>query len=125
MNPSIVPYFLDSPPANSRSQEPSVELMALVEQGQNLRIRFHGSLGLENHRELRAVLEDVLQSTEQPTVVVDLSRVLSISSSGFGALVDVAQRLQNRGRELLLTNLSDDCRQVMSLLKLDPFFRIH
>ncbi|MCB1137732.1 MAG: STAS domain-containing protein [Leptospiraceae bacterium] len=124
MNPSIVPYFLDSPPANSRSQEPSVELMALVEQGQNLRIRFHGSLGLENHRELRAVLEDVLQSTEQPTVVVDLSRVLSISSSGFGALVDVAQRLQNRGRELLLTNLSDDCRQVMSLLKLDPFFRI-
>lgn len=124
MNPSIMPYFLDNPPANSVGQDSTVELMALVEQGRNLRIRFHGSLGLENHRELRAVLEDVLQSTKQTLVVVDLSRVLSISSSGFGALVDVAHRLQSRGRQLVLTNLSRDCKQVMDLLNLNPFFQI-
>ncbi|MCB1170222.1 MAG: STAS domain-containing protein [Leptospiraceae bacterium] len=125
MNQNIIPYFLDNDHGILRSNSSNVELMALVEEQESgLKIRFHGSLGLENHRELRRVLEDVLARTSRNQILVDLSRVTSISSSGFGALVDFRHRLQGSQRSLRLCNLSADCRQVLHLLNLNTIFDI-
>ena len=62
------------------------DLLALIESGEDLRIRIHGELNLDNHSGLRSLLEEVLTKTKQSLILLDLSGVHAISSSAFGAL---------------------------------------
>ncbi len=102
----------------------SSDLLALIQNGDELRIRLHGELNLDNHSSLRSLLEEVLKKTNQHLVLLDLSAVQSISSSAFGALVDFTRRLQLIERTLILLHPSPDCRHVMDLLNLRPFFNV-
>ena len=51
----------------------SSDLLALIQNGDELRIRLHGELNLDNHSSLRSLLEEVLKKTnQQPSVTEDL-----------------------------------------------------
>ena len=58
------------------------------------------------------------------TVVLDLSQVDFIDSSGLGAIV-AAQKLLGRDRELELAGLQGAVAKVMALTRMDTVFRIH
>lgn len=57
-------------------------------------------------------------------VVMDMTQVLFIDSSGLGAIV-AAQKLLGPGRELELAGLQTAVAKVMSLTRMDTVFRIH
>lgn len=57
-------------------------------------------------------------------VVLDMSLVDFIDSSGLGAIV-AAQKLLGADRELELANLKGAVAKVMSLTRMDTVFRIH
>lgn len=63
-------------------------------------------------------------SSGNQIVVLDLSEVTFIDSSGLGAIV-AAQKLLNDGRRLELAGLQDAVAKVMALTKMDTVFRIH
>ena len=58
-----------------------------------------GELDIACLGEFRALLHDAARHTEQ-LLVVDLSRVESIDSGGFAALVELDHRLRRRNRQL-------------------------
>ena len=101
------------------------EFLALLESGNELRIRLRGQLNLDNHSNLRELLEEVLNRTDQPLIILDMSGVSSIASSAFGALVDFARRSFLKQRTLILDNLSPDCERVLDLLRLRPLFNVN
>jgi anti-anti-sigma factor len=61
----------------------------------------HGDVDLTEAGELRAVLNDACTGPHH-TVVVDLSEVCFMGSSGMGVLAEVHHRLATEGRQLLV-----------------------
>jgi anti-anti-sigma factor len=59
-----------------------------------------GDLDIARIGEFRAVLNDAARDAEQLRIVVDLSHLESIDSSGLGALVELHHRLRREKRQL-------------------------
>lgn len=118
---SIYPIIVSA--SNTQGVD-DLQILAILESDASLKIRLHGDLSLANHGPLRSLLEDVLEKSSQTEVLADLSRVNSISSSSFGALVDFSRRLKKQNRRFLLQNPSESCRRAMNLLNLGSFLEV-
>lgn len=57
-------------------------------------------------------------------LILDLSNILFIDSSGFGALVTVYNHAKNMNSKVFLTNISDETMELIQLTKLDQVFDI-
>jgi anti-sigma B factor antagonist len=57
-------------------------------------------------------------------VVVDLSRVSYIDSSGLAVLIEATQNVQEYGGKLALTGLQETVRTIFEIARLDQFFHI-
>lgn len=55
-------------------------------------------------------------------VVIDLSRINYIDSTGLGELVGYLGRFRDRGRRLLLVNPADSIRRLLEVARLDEEF---
>jgi anti-anti-sigma factor len=66
-----------------------------------------------------------LAATKPATVVVDLSGVEYMDSSGVGALVEGQQILRGYGGAFRLAGLQDAVRQVFKFAKLEKVFEIY
>lgn len=63
--------------------------------------------------------------SEKPArLILDLSEVNYIDSSGIGTLVEIFRRLNKEGRKLVLVSPSERVRSVLEITKLDAFFEI-
>ena len=63
---------------------------------------------------------------ERPAkLVVDLSRVDYMDSSGIGTLVEIFRRVKGFEGEMILVALQPRVRGVFEITKLDKFFTIH
>ena len=58
-------------------------------------------------------------------LVLDLSKVNVMNSSGLGVLLQVRDKLKNRSGELVISGLNPIMQEIFSRMKLDSFFEIY
>jgi anti-sigma B factor antagonist len=81
-----------------------------------------GDVDLQNSPEARKILLSCVEK-KQP-VLVDLSGVGYIDSSGVASLVESLQCARKVGTKLVLVAVSDGARRVLGLARLDKVFTI-
>ena len=92
------------------------------EQG-SLVVTLEGEVDLEHSPKAREVLLDCVGRAQK--VVVDLSRVSYIDSSGVASLVEAFQQAKKSGRSFALAAINPAARRVLELARLDRVFTIH
>ena len=84
---------------------------------------FSGEVDLEHSPTARQVLLDCVGRSNK--VLVDLSGVEYIDSSGVASLVEAFQKAKKSGGEFALVSVNDSARRVLELARLDKVFTIH
>lgn len=84
---------------------------------------FSGEVDLEHSPTARQVLLDCVGRSNK--VLVDLSGVEYIDSSGVASLVEAFQKAKKSGVEFALVSVNDSARRVLELARLDKVFTIH
>ncbi len=86
-------------------------------------VAFEGDVDLENSPAARAVL---LEAVERGSgVLVDLSGVGYMDSSGVASLVEAYQESKKRGARFALVAVNPPALRVLELARLDRVFTIH
>jgi len=86
-------------------------------------IALEGDIDLENAGEVRkALLANLKQKKD---LLIDLSAVTYIDSSGIASLVEGLQVARKQKNELSLVSVSVRARRVLELARLDKVFTIH
>ncbi len=80
-------------------------------------VRMSGELDLASSERLSALLAELSEAT----VVVDLSELTFIDSSGIAALVAAKDRLQSAGRDLVLTRPQPNVDRVLEMTGLEEW----
>ena len=91
----------------------------------DLVIALHGEFDALGTAGIRAGLEQVASSAGPALVVLDLSRVSFIDSSGVGAIVYLFKRLKALGRSLELTGVHGQVRELLELLRVHKALPVH
>jgi anti-sigma B factor antagonist len=82
-----------------------------------------GEIDLHHCAALREQLDEVLALS--PTrVVVDLSGVSYVDSSGLAVLIEALQQVHGNGGRLILCGLRETLRHIFSIARLDQVFTI-
>ncbi len=92
-----------------------------VNEGKRVRLSIAGELDAITAPELRTAFE-ALAAEEPPQVVLDLSALELIDSSGVGAIVALFKQLKTFGGELGVVGLQGQPRSIFQLLRLDRVF---
>lgn len=86
-------------------------------------LALEGEVDLHVAPEISASLAKIID--EQPIrVVVDLSKVNYVDSSGLAALITATQNVETYGGRLMLTGVQDGVRTIIENASLDQFFLI-
>ncbi len=86
-------------------------------------VGFDGDVDLENSPRAREILLECVKRAEP--VVVDMSGVSYIDSSGVASLIEAFQAARGAGQFFSLAALSDAALRVLKLARLDKVFTIH
>lgn len=78
-------------------------------------VKVEGEVDVSNAGELRDRLDQALAS-DAKTIVVDLSQVPYIDSTGIGVLVGTAHRAKDKGAEAIVSKPQHNVARVLSLL---------
>ncbi|MCH2140038.1 MAG: STAS domain-containing protein [Phycisphaerales bacterium] len=89
----------------------------------HLRVSPVGEVDLASSPELRRSLQQALANSEG-MVVVDLSGVPYMDSSGVATLVEALQICRKQSRELILARPTDRVESIFTISKLDSVFTI-
>lgn len=98
--------------------------MTIQESIQNdvLVLKLEGDLmGGEDNETLRKIIDKAIK-TENVEVVIDMSKVTWMNSSGLGMLISALTTLRSSGGDLRLANLNDRLRRPIQITKLDSVF---
>ena len=85
-------------------------------------VALKGEIDLEFSNDMREVLLGAVG--EARGVVVDLSGVSMIDSSGIASLLEAFQSARKRGKEFVLAGADDAVLRVLKLARLDTVFQI-
>ena len=83
-----------------------------------------GAIDLHVSPELRASLRAIIDEEKPKRLVVDLSRVPYIDSSGIAVLIGAMQSLEHEGGVFLLAGPQEGVRMIFESAKLDQYFRL-
>jgi anti-sigma B factor antagonist len=83
-----------------------------------------GAIDLHVSPELRASLRAIIDDEKPKRLVVDLSRVPYIDSSGLAVLIGAMQSLEHAGGVFLLAGAQDGVRMILESARLDQYFRL-
>jgi len=86
-------------------------------------VAFTGEVDLESSPVAREILLKCLESTSK--VIVDLSEVTYIDSSGVASLVEALQAAKKNGSQFSLAAVSEPTRRVLELARLDKVFTLY
>ena len=96
---------------------------ALREEGERLVVSFQGDLDLQSSPEARRVLLECVGRSK--SLLVDLSAVPYLDSSGVASLVEAYQLSRSQGTSFGLVSVSPRAMRVLELARLDKVFAIH
>jgi len=80
-----------------------------------------GEINISTSPELKKRFEKV----SEPKVIINLSKVDYVDSSGLATLVEILKKARSRGGSIHLTHLSDKVRSLFEITKLDKLFGIY
>jgi anti-sigma B factor antagonist len=92
--------------------------------GDGIVITVRGELDMQTVGRLRAALAQAL-ADDGGAVVVDLSEVEFIDSTGLAALLNALRRLTRAGRRMALVPGDGPVRRILVLTRLDSTFALH
>ncbi len=67
---------------------------------------------------------DSLISKKTPKIIINLSKVTYVDSSGLATLVEILKNMRTYGGRLRLTNLSSKIKSLFEITKLEKLFEI-
>ena len=85
-------------------------------------VALRGDIDLELSSEVRRAMLDALGKSR--AVIVDLTQVSMIDSSGVASLLEAFQSARKKGKKLILAGPGDGVRRVLKLARLDTVFEI-
>ena len=83
-----------------------------------------GEITIDNAQQLKNRARDILDANSEKLLVLDLSEVTFIDSSGIGFLIVLKSRCEEKDRTLVLLSPSPQARKILALVQLDGFFHI-
>jgi anti-sigma B factor antagonist len=83
-----------------------------------------GPIDLHVSPELRASLRTIIDDEKPKRLVVDLSQVPYIDSSGIAVLIGAMQSLEHEGGVFLIAGAQEGVRMIFESAKLDQYFRL-
>jgi anti-sigma B factor antagonist len=89
-----------------------------TDEGTSTTLKIDGSLDAISTPELRSAI-DLLVAEKRKAIVVDLSALRLIDSSGVGAIVSLYKRTRAHGGKVSVTGLRDQPLAIFKLLRLD------
>lgn len=120
-----------APPAPVASS--SLPLHARVEAGREMTftrtdnssvecvVRIEGALDVHTAPEIRAVFDEIVAAGRH-VVLIDLSALTSLDSSGVGAIVSLFKRVKTTGGRVIVRGVQNQPLAICKLLKLDRVF---
>jgi anti-anti-sigma factor len=82
-------------------------------------IQLQGEMDAQGCTKLRPALDQLAAEHAHNKVVLDLSEVGFLDSSGVGVIVFLFKRLKNAGGDLSIANVHGQPRELMKLLRID------
>lgn len=92
-------------------------------EGDTATLRIFGELDAVSVPEIRPELDRIVADGDK-RVVVDLSGLRLVDSSGVGAIVSLFKRVRAEGREFDVTGVQGQPLQIFQVLRLDQVFRL-
>jgi anti-sigma B factor antagonist len=93
-------------------------------EGEFLVVTLSGDLiGEENGPEIIAELAE-FNGNGDLNVIIDISNVRYINSSGIGVLITLLTKVRNKGGELCLINPSESVQKLLIITKLQAIFKV-
>ena len=92
-----------------------------TDEGDLTTLRFEGLLDAVSTVEVRPIIEAVVND-QRRRVVVDLSALRLVDSSGVGAIVSIYKRIRHEGGEVAVTGATGQPLAIFRLLRLDRVF---
>ncbi len=86
-------------------------------------VRLEGEIDLNRSPAFHESLLDICEDHPK-RLIVNLSKVDYIDSSGVGALVDAYRRLKRDGAQMILVAPSERVQGILEITRLDQFFQI-
>lgn len=83
----------------------------------------HGELDLHSSPVVKEQLESIIDAQHRK-VVVDLSAVSYIDSSGLAVFIEAMQRVVSYGGSFAICGLQENVRHIFNIARLDQVFRI-
>jgi len=82
-----------------------------------------GAIDLHVSPEMRASLNAIIDE-KPPRLVVDLSRVPYVDSSGLAVLIGAMQSLEHEGGRFMLAGAQEAVRLILATARLDEYFQV-
>ncbi|MFL6520779.1 MAG: STAS domain-containing protein [Chthoniobacterales bacterium] len=83
-----------------------------------------GAIDLHVSPELRASLREIIDGEKPKRLIVDLSQVPYIDSSGIAVLIGAMQSLELEGGIFLIAGAREGVRMIFESAKLDQYFKL-
>ena len=84
-----------------------------------------GDVDLYNVGELKQAIFRLLDGEDVKSMIIDMSSINYMDSSGIGALVAGQKKIKTRGGSFALLNMKEDVLNILKLATLDQFFKIY
>jgi anti-sigma B factor antagonist len=82
-----------------------------------------GEIDINSYPGIKKSFDKVL-SSKTPKIIVNLSKVTYVDSSGLATLVEILKNMRSYGGRLRLTNLSSKVKSLFEITKLEKLFEI-
>lgn len=105
------------------NSEPTQLRIRTTREAQQTVVQLEGEIDLRSSPDLRSTLLELIDRAPG-RVIVDLSGIAYMDSSGVGTLVEMKRRLERNGGRLILAALQPRVRSVFEITRLDKFFTI-
>ena len=90
----------------------------------NITIELSGEMDAQGCSTIRPDLEQVTNQS-QPHIIIDMSSVSFIDSSGIGAIVFLFKRLKSQNRSMEIIGVQGQPKELMLLLRMDSAITLH
>lgn len=87
-------------------------------------IKLAGRFDFNTHRDFRGAYEPLITDADVRTVNVDFSAVDYLDSSALGMLLMLRDKLSGANKEVALTGVRDNVKQVLDIANFSKLFKI-
>jgi anti-sigma B factor antagonist len=101
-----------------------VENLSWLREGKSLIGKYQGEITMEITQDFKQQVEKTLEREQADFLILDLSEVSFMDSSGIGFLVACNTRMQSSGKALVLYRPSSQVRKTLGLVQLMSHFDV-